>query len=259
MKNERESHTSRRANELGPAGHRAGRSIEDLREARRLTQKELAARMTELGRPVTMQMVSKMEQSGRRVDVDDLLAVAIALGVNPDAILFPRDASWDESVTLTPGTERSAWDVWRWAQGLSPLPDAGATAPPTFAQSADFATHALPQAGEYRLHPVSREAYDLGDRFATARKSDPADLDTWERLRDYVIRGYRQLGIALEEWAAQGDREMAQRFGVEPDTEAARQQIREAAASVRRPALDYAPGTAEMLRESVRLEIAGDE
>jgi transcriptional regulator with XRE-family HTH domain len=81
------SRAPRRANDLGPVGRQVARSIEALREDRRLTQKELAARMTALGRPATMQMVSRIEQAERRVDVDDLAAIAQALGVAPAGLL----------------------------------------------------------------------------------------------------------------------------------------------------------------------------
>jgi transcriptional regulator with XRE-family HTH domain len=81
------SRAPRRANDLGPVGRQVARSIEALREDRRLTQKELADRVTALGRPATMQMISKIEQGARRVDVDDLAALAQALGVTPADLL----------------------------------------------------------------------------------------------------------------------------------------------------------------------------
>ena len=102
MKNVESSRAGLRPNDLGPAGRDVAHNIERLREAQHLTQKELAARMTELGRPVTMQIVSKIEQGERRVDADDLTTAAVALGVNVNALLLPPDTDDNDKPEMSP-------------------------------------------------------------------------------------------------------------------------------------------------------------
>ncbi|MEU8838057.1 helix-turn-helix transcriptional regulator [Streptomyces roseus] len=81
----------RRATEIGPAGERTARAIERLRTSRGFAQRELAARVTELGHPMTNTMLSRIERTRRRCDVDDLVAIAAALGVSPLALLQPAE------------------------------------------------------------------------------------------------------------------------------------------------------------------------
>ncbi|WP_432110557.1 helix-turn-helix domain-containing protein [Streptomyces sp. AA1529] len=75
--------------EIGPAGLHAARAIEHLRFALGLTQHQLAARCTALGRPMSNTALSRTERAHRRCDVDDLVAIATALGVPPTTLLLP--------------------------------------------------------------------------------------------------------------------------------------------------------------------------
>lgn len=75
--------------EIGPAGLHAARAIEYLRLVRGLTQHQLAARCTALGRPMANTALSRTGRARRRCDVDDLVALATALGVSPTALLLP--------------------------------------------------------------------------------------------------------------------------------------------------------------------------
>ncbi|GHA87361.1 hypothetical protein GCM10010512_18720 [Streptomyces thermoviolaceus subsp. thermoviolaceus] len=58
-----------RSLEIGPAGIRAARTIEILRTERGLAQRELAARVTALGRPMSNTMLSRIERAQRRCDI----------------------------------------------------------------------------------------------------------------------------------------------------------------------------------------------
>ncbi|MFI1109810.1 MULTISPECIES: helix-turn-helix domain-containing protein [Streptomyces] len=73
--------------EIGTAGMRTARAIEILRAERGLAQRELAARVTALGRPMSNTMLSRIERAQRRCDIDDLVALARALQVSPMALL----------------------------------------------------------------------------------------------------------------------------------------------------------------------------
>ncbi|MEU5699006.1 helix-turn-helix domain-containing protein [Streptomyces aurantiacus] len=76
-----------RSLEIGPAGIRTARTIEILRTERGLAQRELAARVSALGRPMTNTMLSHIERAQRRCDIDDLVALAQALLVSPLVLL----------------------------------------------------------------------------------------------------------------------------------------------------------------------------
>jgi transcriptional regulator with XRE-family HTH domain len=75
--------------EIGPAGLHTARAIEHLRLVRGLTQHQLGARCTALGRPMANTALSRTERARRRCDIDDLVAIATALGVLPATVLLP--------------------------------------------------------------------------------------------------------------------------------------------------------------------------
>lgn len=68
--------------ESAPARVRTVGAIERTRTARGFAQRELAGRVTVLGRPMSNTTLSRIECARRRCDVDDLVAVAVALGVS---------------------------------------------------------------------------------------------------------------------------------------------------------------------------------
>ncbi|MFE6178406.1 helix-turn-helix domain-containing protein [Streptomyces sp. NPDC056464] len=76
-----------RSLEIGTAGIRTARTIEILRTERGLAQRQLADRVTALGRPMSNTMLSRIERAQRRCDIDDLVAIAEALHVSPLALL----------------------------------------------------------------------------------------------------------------------------------------------------------------------------
>ncbi|MEU3072265.1 helix-turn-helix domain-containing protein [Streptomyces laurentii] len=75
--------------EIGPAGQATAHTIERTRTARGYSQRRLAARVTGRGRPMTFTALSRIERTVRRCDIDDLVAIAAALGIPPHALLAP--------------------------------------------------------------------------------------------------------------------------------------------------------------------------
>lgn len=100
---------------LGPAGTQISESVRRLREKDKLTYVELSKRLTEIGRPIPVLGLRRIEAGERRVDVDDLEALAHALGVPPVQLVFPV-GSVDE-VEVPPGLVVPTATALRWFTG----------------------------------------------------------------------------------------------------------------------------------------------
>ena len=70
------------------ASQRVARNIRRIRQHRDLTAAALSDRLAEIGHPILDSGILKIEHGGRRVDVDDLVALAEALGVEPAMLLL---------------------------------------------------------------------------------------------------------------------------------------------------------------------------
>ncbi|MEV0683403.1 Z1 domain-containing protein [Nocardia sp. NPDC050378] len=99
---------------LGPTGIRLSKRVQDLRQARGLTLGTLARRLGDLGRPIDLSALAKVEKGQRRVDVDDLVALALALDVSPNWLLLPDNAS-HEQIELAERFRLTSSDAWEWA------------------------------------------------------------------------------------------------------------------------------------------------
>lgn len=130
-------------NPLGPVGGYVVANIKLLREERRLAYTELSAELARIGRPIPVLGLSRIERGKRRVDVDDLVAIAIALRVNPSALLLPRRGNATDVAELTPREKHTLRTLWMWADGDAPLPRTPEGA--TWQDLADFLTHARPE------------------------------------------------------------------------------------------------------------------
>ena len=106
--------------ELGPTGETVRHNIRRIRDAHGMTLKGLSVELARRQRPLSHTVLSQMETGGRRVDVDDLVAIAAALDTNPNALLFP--ATRDPGAELLTAAGRfAADDVWAWADGEQSL------------------------------------------------------------------------------------------------------------------------------------------
>lgn len=105
----------------GPTTTRVQNNLKTLRKARGLDLADVSARLSELGHPISVSVLSKIEVGNRRIDVDDLVALALALNVSPTRLLLTADADSETTVALTQAESTTARDAWRWARGLAPL------------------------------------------------------------------------------------------------------------------------------------------
>ncbi|GAA1085135.1 hypothetical protein GCM10009642_25020 [Nocardiopsis metallicus] len=150
----------RRANELGPTGQQVAANLKRLRAARGLSTTKLAELLTEEhDRPFTAGAVTRIEHGKRRVDTDDLMALAAALKVSPSAFLLPPTAAGEVEVTGL--GEVAAHDAWRWVDGQWP-PGASRDPETLRRQLLDFHLHSRP-AGIAPYVDVERAVRHLAD------------------------------------------------------------------------------------------------
>ncbi len=85
-----------KSKETGAASQRVARNVRLLRHHRNLTAAALSARLTGIGHPIVDTGILKIEHGDRRVDVDDLTALAEALQVEACALLGEITLSIEE-------------------------------------------------------------------------------------------------------------------------------------------------------------------
>lgn len=73
---------------LGSAGDAVRQNIKLLRTARRMSTMKLSEVLREVGRPIPATGITRIEKGDRRVDVDDLVALATVFGVGPIALFI---------------------------------------------------------------------------------------------------------------------------------------------------------------------------
>lgn len=105
---------------LGPLAEQVAANLRRIREEKRLTYAAISARLERLKRPIPVLGLRRIEKGERRVDVDDIAALAAALGVPPMLLIFPLgDATW---VDILPDQPVATWLAVRWFIGDIPLP-----------------------------------------------------------------------------------------------------------------------------------------
>lgn len=74
---------------VGPVGDIVRHNIRALREAHGLSLRAFVAALDAAGHPFAKNALLRSEQGSRRIDVDDLVAIAAALDVTPARLLEP--------------------------------------------------------------------------------------------------------------------------------------------------------------------------
>ena len=108
-----------------PVGVIGGRVAGNLRGTRReVSTYELERRLRDIGWPIASSGITRIESGERRVSVDDVVALAVVLGVTPNQLMFPAMASRPGvtyGVPLVGTVVAQDTDIWAWATGDSPL------------------------------------------------------------------------------------------------------------------------------------------
>lgn len=107
-------------NPLGPTGRAVADNVRRLRGEMSIA--ELARRLDQAGRRIPVLGLSQVERGERRVDADDLVALAQVLGVSPATLLMPEAREASEAVSLAGSEgEVSARAAWDWLTAEWPL------------------------------------------------------------------------------------------------------------------------------------------
>jgi transcriptional regulator with XRE-family HTH domain len=76
--------------DLGVTGQTVAENVKFFRLQRAMSLRDLEAKLREVGWPILASGLMKIEKGTRRVDVDDLAALALAFGVRPNDLLTQR-------------------------------------------------------------------------------------------------------------------------------------------------------------------------
>lgn len=74
---------------LGPAGNNVRRNVRRLREQRRWSYRDVEERLSRAGRTIPTLALSAIDTGERRVDVDDVVALAAVFGLGVEELLQP--------------------------------------------------------------------------------------------------------------------------------------------------------------------------
>lgn len=112
-----------RTREPGPTSTRTAENLRRIRQEQGLSYAELARRLAGIGHPILDTGLLKIEKGDRRVDVDDLMALAIALGTTPNRLILPpgEPEHATERYHVTSAITGTPPLLWAWATGEVPL------------------------------------------------------------------------------------------------------------------------------------------
>jgi len=81
---------------------------------------DVSKRASELGAPLSLNGLSKIELGNRGVDLDEVVALARALRVPPVLLILPLGR--EAMVEVLPGTKIPTWAAVKWFTGEAPFP-----------------------------------------------------------------------------------------------------------------------------------------
>ncbi|MFC7962699.1 helix-turn-helix domain-containing protein [Rhodococcoides kroppenstedtii] len=154
--------------EIGPTGDVVRANIASVRRERGYTLRQLSDRFGEIGRPMSNSSISQIETGSRRVDVDDLVAFAVALDVSPNALLMPQHYDANRLIDAAGAPQVSAGLFWYFLDGMRSLTT----------QSVDFVVRSQPPFLRPRSIPDPSKSRDMGPlRVARMMQTDGDNVD----------------------------------------------------------------------------------
>ncbi len=186
------------------------RNLAAVRHRRRLSVRALSDRLAKLGVRLLPSGITKIEQGGRGVDVNELVALAIALNVSPTRLLLP-DGAADDWVQLTPAVRVQAWEAWEWMTDHAALPAGPGAASPDSAREyrderpgwlRDMFEHPVYRSIEQRLLMAGRMIRELANEQRPDRTLIATNALDW--MMEELQRGHRAM---MEERGKERDRD----------------------------------------------------
>ena len=107
--------------ELGATAQAVAANIRRHRERIGWGYARLARELTKAGRDIPPLGLSRIEDCERRVDVDDLVALAVVFGISPITLLMPDSDNEDAPVEMTAVGAVQGKGAWLWLNGSYPL------------------------------------------------------------------------------------------------------------------------------------------
>ena len=107
--------------ELGPTALVVAANVRRHRERMGLGFAQLSRELGNAGRDIPPLGLGRIESGERRVDVDELTALAAAFGVCPATLLMPETEDAEAVVQLTGVEKGQAQRIWSWLTGSYPL------------------------------------------------------------------------------------------------------------------------------------------
>jgi transcriptional regulator with XRE-family HTH domain len=101
----------------GPTGNTISENVKRMRESQNLTYAELSRRLAKLESPIPELGLRNIEKGQRKIDADELVALAHVLSTTPSMLLMPKVESPETSVTITGMADVPASEVWEWLSG----------------------------------------------------------------------------------------------------------------------------------------------
>lgn len=177
--------------DLGPTGETVAANLARIRMSRGLNYTELSKLLDQAGREISALGIRRAESGERRLDVDDLTALAVVLGVSPLTLLLPEDGRRGASSRLTGIDDRKVAHntQWLWGLGEQPLslPGLGAT------EEAQRAIARFELSAKPAIEP--RSASYIVDR-PIDRAPEEDDDEDLQIHKDHARRTQREANIA---------------------------------------------------------------
>lgn len=104
-----------RGNVKGPTTRTVAHRVREHRKRREMDLAALSRALEDLEWPIPVAALSRLENENRRIDVDDVMALAVALNVSPLDLLLPSPSS-DSSLPTGIRGDVNLAEVWAWAQ-----------------------------------------------------------------------------------------------------------------------------------------------
>lgn len=109
-----EDNLKQRGNPKGLSSKIVASQVRKMRSSRGLDLAGLSKELKQIGWPISVAALSRLENRDRRIDVDDLVAISAALDVSPLELLFTNETLDGSQGTGLPG-ELETSEVWAWA------------------------------------------------------------------------------------------------------------------------------------------------